>query len=741
MSFLAPLYVAGLAAISLPILLHLIRQMPRGRLPFSSLMFLTESPPRITRRSRIDNWLLLLLRAAAVALLALAFARPFLREAFSLTTTTPVARHVAILVDTSASMRRGDAWQQARGLVEEEVRQLDAGDRLSLFTFDRRIQSLHNADGSSESPSRVTVEAAGRLLEEVAPTWYAADLGGALVAVAERLVETRDRDASRIPLQIVLISDLAEGAALDGLQSFEWPQDVRVVVRIVRPRPSGNAGLQRIVERVEEDASDEVRVRVTNDLLAERDRFSLQWFSILGESLGSAVECYVPAGQSQVIRVQRPVTNLSAEEEGGDESPPPAAEAGHELRLLGDDHSYDNVVHFAPYYRRTARVGFIGPDAPEDPAGSLFFLKHALDDTARYAVELNVLAADASWSEQLASQAAVIVSGPVDESLLEPLRNYLEQGGVVLWSISRDESETGLQLLLEDRSFRVTESTVRNYLMLSDVDLRHPLFEPFRDPRYADFTTIRFWRARSISWDHDEPYTVLARFDDGSPALVQWRKGPGRCYLLASSWRPEDSQLALSTKFVPLLGSLLGEAGFRDEVERRGVVGQPLVFPLDDGDSDEEEPSPATESDGASETVSQDRADLVSSMVLPSGQEMTLDAEESRFLSTDEPGLYVWTRGDERRLFSVDVPVSESRTTPLDPSTLEQYGVSLGRQMDAQQRQDLERQMRDQELESRQQVWRWMLASALLLLVGETWLAGRVSRRRQVSPAEPPLES
>ena len=67
MGVLAPLYLAGLAALSLPLILHLIRRTPRGRREFSSLMFLLPSPPRLTRRSRLDQILLLLLRLAALA--------------------------------------------------------------------------------------------------------------------------------------------------------------------------------------------------------------------------------------------------------------------------------------------------------------------------------------------------------------------------------------------------------------------------------------------------------------------------------------------------------------------------------------------------------------------------------------------------------------------------------------------------------------------------------------------------
>ena len=80
MSALTPLYLLGVLAVAAPIVFHLIRRSPRGEVPFSSLIFLTPSPPRLTRRSRLDHILLLLLRALALCLLAFAFARPFLRQ-------------------------------------------------------------------------------------------------------------------------------------------------------------------------------------------------------------------------------------------------------------------------------------------------------------------------------------------------------------------------------------------------------------------------------------------------------------------------------------------------------------------------------------------------------------------------------------------------------------------------------------------------------------------------------------
>ena len=78
MSFLYPLFLAGIAAVAAPILLHMIRRHTRNRVTFSSLMFLRTTAPRFRSRSRLEHIALLVLRCIILCLLAFAFARPFL---------------------------------------------------------------------------------------------------------------------------------------------------------------------------------------------------------------------------------------------------------------------------------------------------------------------------------------------------------------------------------------------------------------------------------------------------------------------------------------------------------------------------------------------------------------------------------------------------------------------------------------------------------------------------------------
>ncbi len=81
MTFLTPLFLIALAGLAVPVLLHLIQRERKQVVQFPSLMFLRRIPYQSVRRRRIRHWLLLMMRLAALALIVLAFARPFFRGA------------------------------------------------------------------------------------------------------------------------------------------------------------------------------------------------------------------------------------------------------------------------------------------------------------------------------------------------------------------------------------------------------------------------------------------------------------------------------------------------------------------------------------------------------------------------------------------------------------------------------------------------------------------------------------
>jgi hypothetical protein len=739
MSLLAPLYIAGALAVALPILFHLIRRTPEGRQEFSSLMFLAPSPPRITRRSRLSNLLLLLLRAAALSLLAIAFARPFLRRSADEALGKPQGRRVALLVDTSASMRRGDLWNQAKARVDKVLAELTPADEAALFFFDRNVRPGMTFAEWRETPDPGRRGATLRArLNDASPTWAPTRLGDALSTAADLLAETDGSAKSgggsstaSVGRQVVLVSDLQQGAHAESLQGHEWPQNVLLDVRPVALKQSANATLQVVHDapgavdggdggaaakgeaaadaaRRSTDAG-RLRVRVTNQPDSTRDQFSLAWADANGPVPGTQpLKVYVPPGRGQTVRV--PWTA-------------PGDRPADRLVLSGDDDDFDNTLYVVPPTTETLRLLFVGDDVPDDTKGLLYYLRSAAGDTARQKVNVATRPpGEPPTDVDLLDAHLVVVASPPPEGRTAGLRRWAESGGTVLW-VLKDASAAQRQSLAAVTGAappELSEAPKSNFALLARVDFEHPLFAPFSDARFGDFTKIHFWHHRRVKLPAGGAARAVASFDDGDPFLIEHPVGKGRVVIATSGWHPADSQLALSTKFVPLISGLL-RGGTAGEDDPSFFVGEPVPLPQESGRS------PAT------------RATAV--VVAPTGARVELPAAATTFDAGDQPGIYRVVRDGKETPLAVNVSPDESRTAPLAPEELEHFGARLGTRPPSDELATRHRQLQIIELENRQKLWRWGIVAVLGLLAAETALAGRLARRSTApAPAGEPSQ-
>ena len=717
MSLLAPLYVAGLLAISLPILFHLIRRTPRGRQDFSSLMFLQPSPPRITRRSRLSNVLLLLLRAAALALLAFAFARPFMRSSAAENVAQSEGRRVAILVDASASMRRGDLWRQAVARAEEALGKLTPSDEAALYFFDRHVRpAMTFAEwGELDHPRRVAAMKAR--LAEASPSWESTRLGDALSTVADALAEAEgSKDAgAKSGRQLVLISDMQEGGHVDALQGHEWPESVVLDVKTVAPREPGNAGLHLVKESTGAEfaaagpetkpseaagaapGAPRLRVRVSNESDSKREQFTLAWADERGPLPGvEPVKAYVAPGRSQVVRVPWPAPELKADR----------------LVLSGDDADFDNTLYVVPQRQDAVRVLLLADDLAEDTRGLRYYLQSALSDTPRRKVEVIARGEGEPLAEQDVTGARlVIVASPQSDARAAVLRRYAEGGGDVLWVLRDVAAAQGLGAAVGGEVPEVAEAESKNYALLARVETNHPLFAPFAEARFGDFTKIHFWKHRKLNVPESPGVRVVASFDSGDPFLVEHSVGRGRVLVMTSGWHPADSQLALSTKFVPLLEGLVRRKDGAD-VEAQYVVGEPVALPQAPPDS----PKGAVRG--------------------PDGRRVELAAAATTFGGADRPGVYRMELAGGEVPLAVNVSPDESRTAPVAVEELEQWGARLGTEVVPEEFAARQRQLQILELENRQKLWRWLIVAVLGLLAAETALAGGLTRMAARQPVQ-----
>jgi hypothetical protein len=293
---------------------------------------------------------------------------------------------------------------------------------------------------------------------------------------------------------------------------------------------------------------------------------------------------------------------------------------------------------------------------------------------------------------------------------LDSLRIYAESGGTLLFVLTADNPTTSWTTIISGsiangESISIEEAKLDdNYTMLGQIGFDHPLFAPMAGPHFNDFTQIRFWKYRQIQPEQLEGANIVARFENGDPAVVEWRIGKGRLYLFTSGWHLADSQLARSWKFVLLVSAMVegGRGGRADRVYF--VVNEPV--PLGERESDAQPPA----------------------VTKPDGTKVQLATDANTFAAADMPGVYTISSADSPEQFAVNLDPMESRTAAVGLETLEQFGCRLVGRSPTAQNENERLQLQDVQLESRQKIWQWLIVAALAILVAETWLAGRATK-------------
>ncbi|NIN13461.1 MAG: hypothetical protein GTN62_11505 [Gemmatimonadales bacterium] len=197
--FLQPLALLGLAAAAIPPLLHLMgRRLPPTVL-FPAVQYLTATEREHSRRLKLRNLLLLLLRVAIILLIVLAVARPVARVGAG-TAHPPTA--LALIVDNSLSSGAVVAGQRVLDVLMQRARHVlartAAGDRLWLVL----------ADGI---PRRISRGEAAAVLDSLTPWPLRLDVAEAVRAGA------RAAAAAGLPVwEVVLLSDLQATAFSPG---------------------------------------------------------------------------------------------------------------------------------------------------------------------------------------------------------------------------------------------------------------------------------------------------------------------------------------------------------------------------------------------------------------------------------------------------------------------------------------------------------------------------------------------
>jgi len=663
-SFLTPLYLLAGLAILAPIFVHLVRKKPREVMDFSSVIFMDATTPRLTSRNRIDHWLLLLLRSMILLALAFAFARPYLKTLVQQGNSSQPAVKRVLMVDASASMRREGVWDQAIQKARQYIMASAPQDTIAVYAVTDQIVTLHSLEESRSCADSERQSFAIKSLEGLLPSWLACDLGKGMLQSLERLKQEDTQDESVKNAEVAIVSDFQEGNSLESLGSMQWPSEVTVVPIVCQANNAGNASIA-VLTKSDDDpaiaAQDIERVAIRNSALSKIEKLSLRWLDSQGNRLpGESLDVFVPPGEQQIVQIPLPeLLDAKATE--------PLI-----LELQGDDQSFDNRQFVYRGKQRKTKVWCVDSQTT-DPKDSLWYFATS--------VPLSQPGLDVEWEVRdpvvgLPESDSnypkwVIASRSIDQQCAKALKPVVEQGAHILWVLDRPEasdeeqqSEEVLRIWFPDDSIEISESSRKKFHLLENIDMTHPVFAAFADPKFNDFTKIRFWSHRRIRGIESDSWNVVARFDDQEPALLERQLGKGKVTVLAAGWQPTESQLALSSKFVPILTSMFQQASPTRIV--------PQFFC---GDAIPGVPAGRFESPG-----------------------IFNDSEAGEFLA-------------------VNLPRSESFTDPIDLEQFARFGISLDRKLsiDRKQEEATRKHQLAEQLESNQRGWWWILLTVILI--------------------------
>jgi hypothetical protein len=587
LSFLNPLFLWGLSLTSIPIIIHLLQRRRFRLVRWGAMEFLRLSVKKRSRRLRIEQLLLLLIRCLVVALVALAMARPTLRPSALQALTAESHVYALIVLDNSYSMgyqpegaEKETLFDRAKRRAMELIRLgLRQGDAVSLVLASDPPQVVIG------KPTLDLAEAARRL-NQVALSDYGTNFTKAARACQDLLREFRGSSPGNP--EIYFVTDSQAVGWEVGRDPAVWEQlsrvqKARLNVMVVTDGQAENiavAGVELARGLVTARTAAQIRARIAN-FTSRPARSLLATLEVDGQAAESARLDIQPGQEGNV-------TFAHIFDRGGVHT---AA-----VRIAPDRLPRDNTAYLSLRVRDVVRVLLLNgrpqPDARQDAA---FFLQVAMKPppagpgSEATALEPVMVRGNAFGSTDLRSYDVVTLSNVtmLNENDRRALAQFVQAGGGALIFLGDQVNATlynrdlfdATPSLLPARLAPPVDQAEKQHLDGNSMD--HPALQRFKNAADVEVGTGEFTRAFGLTpRDNDPAVRILARFTNGQPALVEKRFGLGKVILFAGAASLDWGDLAIKPAFLPLVHQLVAYLAEGAGGTRNAVVGEPLVKPL-----------------------------------------------------------------------------------------------------------------------------------------------------------------
>ena len=515
MGFLAPWFLAGFAALAIPVYVHLLRRHTTTPHPFSSLMFFERRTQSSIRHRRLRYLLLFSLRTLLFLLLVLAFANPFINRTAAKMSSEKL---LLLVIDNSFSMRAGTRLADARREALSVVASRRPTDKAQVMALGSQVQVL-----TQPSVDPGSLRAA---IESLQPGDSRANYGELSRAVRSLA------DSVQTPIELHFFGDMQKSSMPPNFSELALPVNASLVLHPLVKDSVANWTVESV--NAPGQVWDPKKARVQAVIAGFSTPAATRTVSLIVNGKTAATKpVAVPANGRATVEFQ----SLDV----------PYGFTRCEVRIdSADAFPADDVSLFAVERSDPRRALFVSEAG--DSRSPLYF-RSALGSAAESAFALDVVSAGQAANAPLSKYAFVVLSDliSVPTSLENALTKYAQSGGSV-WIVAGTSSAHNAHVpvfggtILESRDYSRTSD---RYLNVADADPTHPSVEK------ADrWSGVKFYFAVRVDPGNAR---VIARLADQTPLLLEKKVGEGNVLLFTSGLDNLTNDFPLRPAFVPFV--------------------------------------------------------------------------------------------------------------------------------------------------------------------------------------------
>ncbi len=720
MEFINIALLGGLGAASIPFIIYLFNRS-RFKTERWGAMHLLDSAMAVNRRRvRIEQLLLIILRAVIPGILAICMARPVITQMRSLIRDAKTS--MVVLLDNSFSMDSQDNVESnfSRGnkVAARIVQSLPRGSQAAVVGMAGPVSGAPSS-GYDLNQSRI-------VLEDAWGSYGIADTQKSIEEAAG-LHASEMHHADR---QLLIISDFQRvswgketGAkrrlALEQLRTTSIPP--RIVLFDVGREVDNNVAVESItmsrsVVGVNQKVKIHASLRNHGSVLLNDLRV---YFRVDGTGRSVSQISLGPGESTQVL------FSHSFETAGS-----------HivEVSTEGDALKADNSCRFSVPVLDTLPVLIVdGEPSPEPLQAESSFLELALSPYSAAGSELkdmidvSVVPQSEFSAESLTDQRVVVFANisSLDAELLKAVEEFVSGGGGLLvlpgdkadlaWYRNKAAQAGGL-LPMTPAAIAGNAEESRGATIVAE-RYEHEALKLFNDPRNGSLSgaRIQFWyrlQPASTEKTEDDARRVIARLDNEDPFLVEKDFGHGRVIMSCVPGDADWSNLPLRPFFLPLMQQLVTFCASKVYPPRNIGIGETLAAFLPQEDA------------GKTATLTSPNGTRLELPISKRGIHGVVEYNDTRM-----PGAYLLeTPAGEVIHYVVNTPVEESNIELLDRDELQELASEMNATVVTtyEEYRDLEKKRR-----YGQEIWVLLLWLAVIAIFGELFLTQFFSRAKQ----------